>query len=370
MVMIPLAQVNPGERLAQDVYSVLGGLLMSKNRVLSNRDLEVLDAFMIHQLEIERNTDKEQASARTNPSKDEGSLPAVNLQQVSEEERIFLEIWMELASHVDKMMGTSAVIRIPIFELRSLLEKLIVHIKQFHPMAVRSQLHEHLNKDMSNYLIHKSIAVALTSYLIGQWIDMPPKEGMQIALAGLLHDIGKIKLDDDVLNKRDTLTPNEQLEIKRHTQFGYEILRNTPALNDGVKLAALQHHERIDGQGYPLRISGEKIHVYAKIVAIADMFHAMTMDRVYRRAESPFLTLEKLQEASFGKLDPQMVLTFIHKMMNLTQGTVVKLSDGRVGRIVFIDNQYPTRPWVSINGTIEQLVKDKQLWIESIVAVK
>ncbi|MDZ7542582.1 HD domain-containing protein, partial [Clostridium perfringens] len=154
------------------------------------------------------------------------------------------------------------------------------------------------------------------------------------------------------------------------TQFGYEILRNTPALNDGVKLAALQHHERIDGKGYPLRISGEKIHVYAKIVAIADMFHAMTMDRVYKMAESPFIALEKLQEASFGKLAPQMVLTFIHKMMNLSQGTVVKLSDGRVGRIVFIDNQYPTRPWVSINGTIEQLAKDKQLWIESVVAVK
>ena len=372
MVMIPLTHVKPGERLTQDICSVLGGLIMTKDRVLSFRDIEVLRAFMIEQVEVARSQPNNEAPVQPSPRSNmyEAEKFAVHLQQQSQEERAFAQQWKELAGHVTQMMEPSAVVRIPILNLRSILEKLIDRIDQYQPMAVRVHLSELAEEEISDkYFIHKSIAVSLTSYLMGQWSGKPVREGMQIALAGLLHDIGMIKVNKDILNKEDALTTSEMNEIRRHAQLGYEILRNTSAINDGVKLAALQHHERIDGEGYPLGIQGEKIHPYAKIVAIADVFHAIAFERRYKKAQSPFLALEQLQEASFGKLDPQLVLTFIQKVSSLTQGTAVKLNDGRMGRIVFIDHQYPTRPWVSVNGTIERLSQDKHLWIESILAI-
>ncbi|MCU6339384.1 HD-GYP domain-containing protein, partial [Enterobacter quasiroggenkampii] len=216
---------------------------------------------------------------------------------------------------------------------------------------------------------HKSAAVALTSYLIGQWSGYPSKEGMQIALSGLLHDIGKTKVDSDIWSKKGTLTENEKIEMRRHTHYGYELLRNVPAINEGVKLAALQHHERIDGSGYPLGVTGERIHPYAKIVAIADIFHAMTQNRIYKRASSPYIALERLKEESFGQLDPQLVRTFIHKVAQTHQNAFVKLNDGRVGRIVFTEDSHLTRPWVSVDGSIVQLTQERQIWIEEVLAV-
>lgn len=369
MVMVPISELKPGDRLSQDIYSKLGGIVMPKQRVLSDRDLEVFQAFMITQVEIDRSSEKETASshAASTEARTQGRAETSNVLRISPTEKVFLDLWMELAAHVSRMMEPSAVIRLPMLELRGVLDQLIQHIDQYHPMSVKSQIANYMGDDPSDYLIHKSIAVGLTSYLIGQWCKFSSKESMQITLAGLLHDIGKIKINESVINKRGSLNSGELVEVRRHSQYGYEILRNTPAINDGVKLAALQHHEQIDGGGYPLRISGEKIHPYAKIVAIADMFHAMTMDRVYKTAESPFIALDKLREASYGKLDPQMVLTFIHKMVDLVQGAKVKLNDGRVGRIVFIDNQKPTRPWVSIQDTIVHLSQNKNLYISEII---
>lgn len=367
MAMVPLTRIKAGDRLAQDVHSVLGGLIMHKNRVVTNRDLEVLEAFMIRQVEVDSAQDKETVMTKTKITNNESNPQVKPIEQPSQKLANFHELWLQLAEHTKRILEPSSVVRLPMIELRSLLGQLIAQIKQYQPMAVRSQLQQHLENDGSNYLVHKSIAVSLTSYLIGQWSNLPAKDGVQIALAGLLHDIGKSKISEDVLNKKEYLTEQDMAEIRRHTQYGYEILRNTPAINEGVKLAALQHHERIDGNGYPLHARGEQIHLYARIVAIADMFHAMTMNRAHKKAESPFIVLEKLKQDSFGKLDPQLVITFINKMVDLTLSKRVKLSDGRIGSVVFIDHHHSTRPWVSINDTIVRLSDERELCITDVL---
>ncbi|MCG7408400.1 HD-GYP domain-containing protein [Paenibacillus sp. ACRRX] len=372
MVMIPLAQTKPGDRLNQDIHTSLGGLLMLKGRQLSPRDLDVLQAFMVKHIDIDRSSgggshiEMASIAAAVEQTSSSPEIAVLDQENAKDEEQ-FVKAWLSLAKYMSKMLATAALNRLPILELRQVLEQLLANISSYRPMSVKSQVVELLKEDASDYLINKSIAVCLTSYLIGQWCDYPSKEGMQIAMAGLLHDIGMIKIDEDILYKKTYLSESEKAEMKRHPQYGYEILRNVPAINDGVKLAALQHHERLDGSGYPLRVKADKIHSYAKIVAIADMFHAMTQDRVYKRAESPYVALEHLHEASFGKLEPLMVQTFIQKMTQLAQGTVVKLNDGRIGRIVVIDANNPTRPIVSINGEMVHLDQDKKLWIVSVV---
>ena len=109
------------------------------------------------------------------------------------------------------------------------------------------------------------------------------------------------------------------------------------------------------------------IHPYAKLVAISDIFNAMTMKRLYRKATSPYLVLEQIQQDSFGKLEPAYVQTFIDKVTQFHNGTIVRLSDDRIGEIIFSDRNHLTRPWVSINGTIVNLSIERQLYIEEIM---
>ena len=191
---------------------------------------------------------------------------------------------------------------------------------------------------------------------------------IQIALAGFLHDIGIAKIDHAILEKTSKLTTSEIDEIKKHTLIGYQIIKNIPGINEGVKLAAIQHHEREDGSGYPLSLKGDKIHIYSKLLAIADIFHAMTNERAYRKVNSPYLVLEDLLKESFGKLDPTLVQTFINRVTSLQNGTLVRLSDNRLGEIVFSDRSYPTRPWISVNGVIVNLMVERSLYIKEVIA--
>jgi len=176
-----------------------------------------------------------------------------------------------------------------------------------------------------------------------------------------------VRIDRSILFKPTALTAAEAEEMKTHTVQGYNLLKNVAAINEGVKLTALQHHEKIDGSGYPAGLSGDKIHPYARIVAVSDIFHAMTLQRSYRKAVSPYLVLETLHKESFGKLDPVYVRAFIEKATQFHNGTVVRLSDNRIGEIVFSDRNHPTRPWVSVNGTIINLTTNHRLHIESII---
>ena len=150
------------------------------------------------------------------------------------------------------------------------------------------------NRSLQEYIYHKSIMVSLTSYSLARWAGLPQKDLMQIALAGLLHDIGNGKMDRAFLEKKNPLTADEMDEVKQHTLIGYQILKNMSGINEGVKLSALQHHEREDGSGYPLGVKSDKIHMYAKIVAIADIFNAMTNERYYIRALSPYVVLRAI----------------------------------------------------------------------------
>src|SRR5690606_29433337 len=143
--------------------------------------------------------------------------------------------------------------------------------------------------------------------------------------------------------------------------------KKVTGLNEGTKLVALQHHEREDGSGYPMGIIGDKLHPYSKIVAIADIYHAMSTERLYRNAVSPYLVLEELIQYSFGKLDPAIVRNFVDKVTQFHVGRLVKLSDNRIGEIIFSQREHPTRPWINVNGVIINLSTQRNLHIQDVI---
>lgn len=354
MPVIPVSQVQVGDALGTDVQTALGSILLEKGRALTDRDLEILQAFLIPAVDISR--DGLQEEPETVESSSGAEVKHTPLQQE------FLQM-EALLKRVFSMVQSG--FKLPVLELRNGLNALLSRISEYNVLTFYLPPSEENRTDV---LTRKSVLCAMTSYMLAKWNKLSEKDWMQIAMAGLLHDIGNVKVDPAILGKPSKLTNEEMQEVRQHTVYGFRILENVTSLNQGVWLAALQHHERIDGSGYPMKVKGEKIHPYAKIVAIADMYHAMTSNRHYRKAESPYLVLEELYSGSFGRLDPVYVQTFIEKATQFHTGVFVRLNDGRIAEIVFSDRNNPTRPMVSVNGQIINLAQMRQLFIVEVFA--
>ncbi|EFM10960.1 metal dependent phosphohydrolase [Paenibacillus curdlanolyticus YK9] len=363
MGSVLVSKVKPGDKLLQDVQTPLGNLLFNKGVVVTARELDILNAFLIKKVVVETAAERSHERQTGRPNAEEAAKDKEN--DASEQELSPFQREYDATLQLVKKVFNNALSgeALPVLDIRNQLEKLLSNIGEYNVLTyIPSGIKE------NEYLYHNSLLSALTSYLLARWNGFPAKDWMQITLAGLLHDIGNVKVDRSILAKPTKLTSEETEEVRRHTVYGYQLLKSNAALNEGAKLVSLQHHEREDGSGYPLGISSDKIHPYAKIVAIADIFQASTLNKVYRKATSPYLVLEQIQKDAFGKLEPTYVRTFIEKATQFHNGTVVRISDGRVGEIVFSDRDHPTRPWVSSEGTIINLTTERQLYIEEVLA--
>lgn len=339
--------------------------MFTKGKILLPRDLEILEAFLIGQVEIEGAQGEVNSDVGQKTSK-QTSLRAgaiINESMLIKSNSPLHDEYEKMIALIRNSYRSVTAASLPIFELRSQLEVLISHLKDYHVLKFSPRT---LKDEDYNY--HNAVLSALTSYKIAQWCGYPQKDWMQIAFAGLLHDIGNAKVDSSLLYKPEALNSAEIEEVRKHTTYGYQLLRNVTAINEGVRLSALQHHEKVDGSGYPLKLEGTQIHFYAKIVAVADIFHAMTLKKTYRKAQSPFMVLEELLKESFGKLDPFIVQTFIQKTTALYTDTKIRLSDGRYGEIIFTDPNNPTRPMVQVEGQIVNLIMEREIYIQEIIA--
>jgi len=148
---------------------------------------------------------------------------------------------------------------------------------------------------------------------IGRNLHLSDREISNLKTAGLLHDIGKIVIQDGVLDKQGQLTEHEWIEIKRHPEIGYRILKNTIEMAELAE-AVLGHHERWDGKGYPKGLSGEMIELAARIITVADAYDAMTTERPYRKAMSKAAAIQEISKNSGAQFDPQIADIFINNI--------------------------------------------------------
>ncbi|WP_099187848.1 HD-GYP domain-containing protein [Tepidibacter mesophilus] len=203
-------------------------------------------------------------------------------------------------------------------------------------------------KDMNDYIYMHSMTVTLISYQIGKWINLSEEELKELTLAAILSDLGKIKISKQIIEKPDILIKEEYEEIKKHCILGYNMVKNTCGINNKIKRAVLEHHERIDGSGYPKGKRGEEISLYAKIIAIADVYSALTSKRPYRDRKTPFEAIKILEKEFLSKLDTKLLYLFLKKIAGEYLGSKIILDDGREATIVFIPSQNISRPLLKI----------------------
>lgn len=222
-------------------------------------------------------------------------------------------------------------------------------------------------RNNDEYTYTHSINTAFYSMLIGNCLSLTRNQMCDLISSGLLHDIGKTKIPPEILNKNGKLEEDEYEIIKNHPIYGYEIIEKLPGLKTEVKRAVLLHHERMDGTGYPYGLKANDICLYARIIAIADVFDAMTQNRVYKRKVTPFRSFEMFLTEGIRIFDYPILRQFLKYMAPLYVGSRAQLNNGDVGEIVFIPPYDITSPILSINSEYVDLSRSGDLKVIDII---
>lgn len=203
-------------------------------------------------------------------------------------------------------------------------------------------------RTVDDYTFAHSVNVCILSLIIGIGLDYSGDKLRELGVGSILHDIGKVMVPNDILKKPYQLTSEEFEEIKKHTHYGYEILKNTSGISMTAAYIALGHHERVDGSGYPYQLKGENIHKAARIVAVSDVYDALTSDRIYRRKLMPHEVIDYITSLGSHHFDQEVVDVFIRFIAYYPVGTGVILSTGEKGLVSKYNKRYPTRPTVRV----------------------
>jgi putative nucleotidyltransferase with HDIG domain len=208
----------------------------------------------------------------------------------------------------------------------------------------------HLNdiRRYDEYTFAHSVHVAIYSSIIALALGYPEQKLMEVALGALLHDIGKMLIAKEILNKPGALSADEMEIMKLHSRYGFEILRKQPEMPLLAAHVAFQHHEKLDGSGYPRGIDETEIHEYAKIVAVADVYDALTSDRPYNKAILPHEAYEIIMASVNNHLDAEIVVKFFKHVAIYPVGSMVQLNTGEIGIISKVMPDLQFRPVVTV----------------------
>ncbi len=188
-------------------------------------------------------------------------------------------------------------------------------------------------KVSDEYTFKHSVDVATMAMIIGKKHGLSDRDIHELGIAGLLHDVGKSKIPNEVLNKAGRLDDQEFALMKQHTLFGFEILKNRNEFSDAIMRGVLQHHEKINGKGYPLGTAGDKIHPYARIISVADIYDALVTERPYKSAFAKSDAIEMIMTMT-EELDFEAIKSFLNSVILYSVDSVVQLSNGEKARVV------------------------------------
>jgi putative nucleotidyltransferase with HDIG domain len=204
----------------------------------------------------------------------------------------------------------------------------------------------------SEYLYTHCLNVAYLNGLVGKWLKLKPEQQKDLVEIGLFHDIGKLKLNQDILNKPAKLTPEEFEHIKSHPVLSLEMLMKSGVRNKTVLEGVIQHHEKVNGMGYPKGLGAKEISEFARITAISDVYDAMVTKRVYKEPCSPFVVLNEFMKTGYSELDIKYINIFVNCMIDELKGKVIIMSDGSEATIRLVNPRKVLYPIVEIDGQV------------------
>lgn len=331
MRLVATATIQPGDILGQTIHRDNGTILLHNGVPLTKRLIERLEEQGITYVYIE---DEE--------TKDIDIEPAISerLRQdaTSSMKKLFGNIQQS------KLKANTSVIADETRNLSDIISRIMGEIDS-HEESISLLTDIYLTDD---YIFQHSLNVAIYSLAIGAQLKLNAKELSELGKGAILHDIGKLFIDPDIVQKPDQLTDKEYEMMKTHTTLGYDYLRKNRHYSSVIAHCAFQHHERINGTGYPRGLKGSEIHLFAQIIGAADVFDAVTSNRVYRKAMLPHEGLELLYSSAVNQFDIRIIEAFKNSVAVYPNGISVELNDNRQGVVLKQNKHICDRPVVRI----------------------
>jgi HD-GYP domain-containing protein (c-di-GMP phosphodiesterase class II) len=323
MRKVDLENVVLGSRLAKAVFTPDGRVLLSQGLILKESYLEKLKQSGIYELYIEDEISK--GIEVNDVVKTETRIEA----------RLLVKKVLRKYSFTDSLNAA---------KIEKVVDKIITDLLSSDNIVLNlSDI-----KSLDDYTFEHSVNVCVLSLITGISMGFNLQRLKELGVGALLHDIGKLRIPDDIVKKPSQLTFEEFEEIKKHTVYGYELLKKCKKISMVSAFIAFAHHERFDGSGYPLQIKGENIHQCARIVAISDVYDALTSDRVYRKKLKPHEVYEYVTSLGTHHFDQEIVKSFIKHIAIYPKGTGVVLNTKERGLVVQINRKIPTRPVIRV----------------------
>lgn len=357
VVNMPLSKLYVGLTLYEDIYNFLGAFILSKGTVIAEHHISRLAMNKVEKVKVlveEKIPAEDTFIPSITSIYDKAKIKSFRAKYIQKVDEV---------TEVIKAIGRGSYVNIN--EIHN-ISKHIMH--EFDTLSdVVNYLH--LVKPLDDYTYSHSLNVSLMAIVIGKWMGFNEKQLDEIAIAGLLHDLGKTKVSQELLSKPGKLTSEEFDEIKKHTVLGFMMVEKIMNISPNIKYAILMHHEKIDGTGYPTGATENQIPLYARIIAVADIYDAMTSNRTYRDKLCPFEVIKDFEMQTYGKLDTEVLSVFLKNIANSYLGDFVELKNGEIAEVIFIN---PSRVWQPIvrsgNDFIDLSSKDESLnYIKQII---
>lgn len=344
MKRVTIDKIQPGMVLAKTILNADYIVVLAENTVLTEAHLTRLKFLDIAEIYI-----KDDYAFSANVAGVEALLSRSNA---------FAGKYKEVLNKVeDVFVSIGKDGHVPQEKLNSLISTSIT------PMVQDSGAMDYLYqlKNMNHSVYNHSLRVSILSGVLAKWCHMDKVQMNKVILAGMLHDVGKMQLPKELLEKNvENLNPEEMQQYMQHTVKGYDLLAHE-TVSENVKWAVLQHHERNNGSGYPFHSKGGEIRDAAKIIAIADLYDNITRERTGFAKKTPFDALETIIKEMFERLEPQFCVPFIEHVQQSFLGSKVILSDKSEGTVAFYPLDYAARPLVKVS---DELVIDLNLMPE------
>ena len=369
MKQIPVSELIPGMVTAEDVLTYEHELIIPKDVVLTENIILRLEGYSIYYVCVNDEIIDELSKPMTTLQPIDDSLSDIsNKERIrnSEQFQRFSHDFSRCAAHFQDNLMKSLYHNQPFFANEILAETMQIMRQDESDISVFDMLLNMKNIDDSVY-VH-CIDVALISNVLARWLHFSEEDQQMATACGLFHDVGKFLLPGNVLRKPGKLTPDEFSIIKTHTIEGFHLLNKYKNIPHSVKNAALMHHEKCDGSGYPYGLTGDEIDKFAKIVTIADIFDAMTSDRVYRKAMCPFSVIKAFEDEGIQKYEMKYILTFLENVANSYLNHRVTLTNGMEGDVIFINRDDYSRP--VIRTTNDEIVDLQDEYYQGIMNLR
>lgn len=350
MIKLSLHNLPVNQKLARNIYDQEGQLLLAKGIFLEPRYVQQLLKKGLKEVFLWDDISAEQlAQFESRAERRKAELPPAMSSAVDAFREFMQTLSQGHAITINQVEETVDLILPEIISSNNILRQL------------------KLLRQKDEYTMKHSVSVSVIAVKLGESMGLKEKALRNLAKAGLLHDIGKARVPMELINKPAQLTNQEFKVVQQHPLHGFKIAQEMRLTDLEVFTAILQHHEKFDGSGYPFHVLGRKLHIFSRIIAVADVFDALTSDRPYRKAMPLLNALDEVVNNSNGHLDPAIARRLAAYVLNVIPGELVMLNDGSTASIVIINKDEPQRPMLRKGDRFINLQEERDLHIIDLI---